>query len=115
MSDGPGLRELRDALTRMDMFAESEPRCCLWCRHCGAVVTGGLWGYVCLLPVHMRDLTKRIKGVVTPFPLHTENRRTGVQCVNADERHECFEPTRLTDKRIRLLDAMGYVEEGWDA
>ena len=96
-------------IERMDLFVESEPRICVWCRHCGAVVCDGLWGYVCLKHGNHRDLTKRMKNVLVPFPPNVEA-RTGVQCVNADERHDCFEPTRLTDKRIELLDALGLLE-----
>lgn len=98
-------------IERMDMFAESEPRICVWCRHCGVVVCDGLWGYVCLSAGNHRDLNKRMKNVITPFPVNTEGTRTGIQCVNADERHECFEPTKLTDDRIKLLDVLGLLEE----
>ena len=97
-------------IERMDLFAESEPRICLWFKHCGVVMCDGLWGYVCLRAGHHRDLNKRMKGVIKPFPVNTDGTRTGIQCVNADERHDCFRPTRLTDGRIRLLDAMGYLE-----
>ena len=99
-----------DILTQIMGFADSEPHICVWCRHCGAVVCDGLWGYVCLRRGHNRDLTKRMKNVITPFPVNTEGTRTGVQCVNADERHECFRPTRVTDKRIYLLDALRMLE-----
>lgn len=98
-------------IERMDLFAESEPRICVWCRDCGVVMCDGVWGYVCLRAGNHRQLNKRIKNVITPFPVNTENTRTGIQCVNADEHHdECFRPTRLTDKRIKLLDAIGLLE-----
>lgn len=100
-----------DVIERMDLFAESEPRICVWCRNCGAVVCDGLWGYVCLRADNGRTLNRRMKGVITPFPVNTDNTRTGVQCVNADETHDCFEPTKLTDKRLRLLDALGLLKE----
>ena len=99
-----------NVIERMDMFAESEPRICVWCRHCGVVVCDGLWGYVCLRLGNHRDLNKRMKNVIMPFPVNTEGTRTGIQCVNADERHDCFEPTKLTDKRIKLLDVLGLLE-----
>lgn len=100
-----------NVIERMDMFAESEPTMCVWCRHCGAVVCDGLWGYVCLRADNGKVLNRRHKGVIKPFPVNTENTRTGVQCVNADERHDCFEPTKLTDKRLRLLDALGLLDD----
>jgi hypothetical protein len=96
-------------LERIDMFAESEPRICVWCRNCGIVVCDGLWGYVCLAASNSRTLNKRAKGVIQPFPVNTENTRSGIQCVNPDEAHDCFVPTRLTDKRIRLMDALGLM------
>ena len=96
-------------IEKMDLFAESEPRVCVWCRHCGVVLRGGLWGYVCLNADNARTLGKRVSGVIQPFPVNTENTRTGVQCVNADECHDCFEPTKLDDPRIRVMDALGLV------
>lgn len=100
-----------NVIERMDWFAESEPRICLWCKDCGVVMCDGLWGYVCLRVGHHRDITKRMKDAILPMPVNTECKRTGIQCVNADEMHDCFVPTKLTDKRIRLLDAMGYLED----
>lgn len=97
-------------IERLDLFAESEPRICLWCRNCGVVMCDGIWGYVCLRAGNHRNLTKHMKNVILPMPVNTEGTRTGVQCVNADEMHECFVPTKLTDGRIKLLDAMGYLE-----
>lgn len=96
----------------MDWFAESEPRICVWCRHCGVVMCDGVWGYVCLRAGNHRRLNKRIKGVITPFPVNTEGTRTGIQCVNPDEYHdECFVPTKLTDPRIRLMDMLGLMPD----
>lgn len=94
-------------LERMDMFAESEPRMCVWCKYCGVIVTGYAWGYACIRSAE--DMTKRHKGVIQPFPPNTGNRRTRVQCVNPDEMHDCFVPTKLTDKRIKLMDALGLM------
>lgn len=95
----------------MDLFAESEPHVCVWCRNCGVVVCDGLWGYVCLAAENGRVLTKRTNGTIAPFPPNTENRRTGIQCVNPDERHDCFVPTKLTDKRIKVMDMLGLMPE----
>lgn len=92
---------------RIDLFAESEPRICVWCRHCVAMVGGYTWGYACTKSAE--EITKRHKGAITPFPPTTNGKRTRVQCVNPDEMHECFEPTRLTDRRIRLMDALGLM------
>ena len=97
-------------IERMDLFAESEPTICVWCRWCGAVVLGDVWGYVCLRSAE--SIGKRVKNAIRPFPVNTEDRRTRVQCVNADEHHpECFVPTRLTDKRIKLMDILGLMPE----
>lgn len=100
-----------NVIEKMDMFAESEPQMCVWCKHCGVVVCDGLWGYVCLRADNMKMLGKRNKGVIQPFPVNTGGHRTGVQCVNADEWHECFVPTKLTDGRIRTLDAIGLLPD----
>ena len=95
-------------LERMDMFAEAEPRICVWCRHCGIVLTGPVWGYVCIRSCE--DITRRVKSAIKPFPPNTGGKRTRLQCVNADEWHEeCFVPTKLTDRRIRLMDMLGLM------
>ena len=96
-------------IERFDLFQESQPRICLWCRDCGVVFCGGTWGYVCLRHGNHRDLTKRMKGVLTPFPPNVEF-RTGVQCVNPDESHDCFRPTPRDSARSGLLEDMGYLE-----
>lgn len=98
-----------NALERLDLFAESEPRICIWCKWCGVVITGHHWGNVCIK--HAENITKRHKGAIQPFPVNTGGRRTRVQCVNDDEHHDCFEPAKLTDKRIRLMDALGLLPE----
>ncbi len=99
-----------NVLERMDWFAESEPRICVWCKLCGVVVTGHTWGYVCTRSAE--DITKRVKNAIKPFPPGTGGRRTRGQCVNPDEWHDkCFVPTKLTDQRIRLIDAMGLLPD----
>lgn len=115
--EGSGSNRLRkdgvlaSILERMDWFAESEPRICVWCRNCGIVMCDGLWGYVCLKAGNHRDLNKRMKNVIQPFPVNTDDVRTGIQCVNADEMHDCFQPTKLTDRRIRLMDMLGLMPD----
>ena len=98
---------MSEILERIDLFAESEPRICVWCKYCVAMVGGYTWGYACTKSAE--DMTKRHKGVIKPFPASTGGRRTRVQCVNPDEMHDCFEPTKLTDKRIKLMDALGLM------
>jgi hypothetical protein len=98
---------MSEVLERIDLFAESEPRICVWCKCCVAMVGGYTWGYACTKSAE--DITKRHKGAIMPFPPSTGGKRTRVQCVNPDEMHDCFEPTKLTDKRIKLLDALGLM------
>lgn len=100
-----------NALQRMDLFAESEPRICVWCHNCGVVVCQGLWGYVCLAAKNGLDMNRRKKGTIMPFPVNTDGHRTAVQCVNADETHDCFVPTKLTEKRMKLIDVLGLMPE----
>lgn len=99
-----------NVLERMDWFAESEPQMCVWCKLCGVVMRGDVWGYVCIKSCE--DITKRVKNAIKPFPPNTDGKRTRVQCVNPDEMHpECFVPTKLTDKRIRLMDVLGLMPD----
>lgn len=98
-----------NVLQQIKMFADNEPHICVWCKWCAAAVTGGLWGYICTKST--QDMTKRHKGVITPFPVGSGNRRVRVQCVAADEHHDCWEPTEITDKRLNLLDALNLLEE----
>lgn len=100
-----------NVLKRLDLFAESEPRICVWCRNCGVVVCDGLWGYVCLAAKNGRVLNRRMKNVIMPFPVNTDGTRTGVQCVNPDEMHDCFVPTKLTDGRIKVIEMLGLMPE----
>ena len=100
--------EEASTIERFDWFAESEPRMCVWCRLCGAVMLDGVWGYICTRSCE--DITKRVKNAIKPFPVNTDGRRTRVQCVNADEFHpECFVPTKLTDGRIELMRQLGLI------
>jgi hypothetical protein len=96
-------------LEHLFTFENSEPQICIWCKYCGAIITSGVWGYACIRSAE--DMTKRHKGVIKPFPPNTEDSRTRVQCVNPDERHDCFVPTPATSKRMKLLDAMGLLED----
>lgn len=98
-----------NVIERLDLFAESEPRICVWCRHCVAMVGGYTWGYACTRSAE--EITRRHKGAIMPFPVNTEGKRTRVQCVNPDEMHECFEPTPLTSPRMRLMDALGLLPD----
>jgi hypothetical protein len=93
----------------INLFEESEPQICVWCRHCAAIVAGYTYGYACLKSAE--SISKRHKGAIQPFPVNTEGHRTRVQCVNADERHDCFEPTKVGDKRMKLLETMGLLGE----
>jgi len=102
-----GLMTLDDM--RIDMFVESEPTMCVWCRYCGVTKrSDSVLGYVCLKS--METIGKRTKGVIKPFPVNTEGTRSRVQFVNADEFHpECFRPTLRDDPRILLLDELGLL------
>ena len=95
-------------IPRVDMFVESEPRMCVWCRYCGVVRRDrDIWGYVCIKSCE--DITKRVKSAIRPFPVQTGGTRTRVQCVDADEMHDCFMPTLRDDDRIYLLDELGLL------
>lgn len=97
-------------LQQIRLFADSEPHICVWCKWCGAIVTGHRWGFACVRSAE--DMTKRHKGAIQPFPVRTGGKfRTRVQCVEPDEHHDCWEPTEITDKRMHLLDALGLLEE----
>lgn len=100
---------MSEGIRRFDWFEESQPRMCVWCRYCGYVDLGYEWGYVCIRSAE--DVGKRAKGVIQPFPVNTGGTRTRVQCVNADEMHECFAPTKEGSERIGLLRRLGLLRE----
>lgn len=95
-------------IPKMDMFVESEPHMCVWCRYCGVVRRGkDIWGYVCIRSCE--SITKRVKNAIKPFPVQTDGGRTRLQCVDAEEIHDCFKPTLRNDDRIYLLDELGIL------
>lgn len=95
-------------MEKMDMFVESEPRICIWCRYCGVVKRDrNIWGYVCIKSCE--NITKRVKNAIVPFPAQTGGTRTRVQCVDDYEMHGCFKPTLRDDDRIYLLDELGLL------
>lgn len=97
-----------NVLERMDWFSESEPMMCVWCKWCGVVLRGDVWGYVCIRSIE--DITKRVKNAIKPFPVNTDGKRSRVQCVNADEMHpECFVPTKSDDERIETVRMLGLM------
>ena len=95
-------------IERFDPFVESEPRICVWCRYCGVVRRDdSVWGYVCIRSCE--DISKRVNNAIKPFPVQTGGTRTRLQCVDADEMHDCFMPTKRDDRRISLLDELGLL------
>lgn len=97
------------SIDKLDFFVESQPRMCIWCCYCAVahLSKDEIWGYICVR--HCEDITKRVKNAIKPFPVNTDGKRTRVQCVNADESHNCFKPTERTSSRIRLLDEFGLL------
>ena len=88
------------------MYESTEPQICLWCRHCGLVVTSEVWGAVCLKYENGQWYGRRRRGSMAPFPPNWEQ-RPFLPLVSEDERRECWEPTRVSDERMRTLDNLG--------
>lgn len=91
-------------------FESSEPQMCIWCHHCGTVLTDGVWGHVCTL----RAAYAPKRGRIEPLPAGHDN-RVSAQCVQGREAHPCFSPTPVGSGRMRLLDAMGLLPSDGDS
>lgn len=100
-------------IERLDLFAMSLPRTCMYCAHSANLV---LDPYSCLdAYVCMEHSIEGLRGKrVTAPPLQLpgdRGKRVHAPIVYADERCDRFEPIKFNSRKFRVLDLFGMFDD----